>query len=187
MLCPGILTLTQGHGVGVTMTIHGWDVSAPKSGTSYSHPGIYTSGQAKDVSDLFAGNYTQEDAEEIFGMYGDTIDGDKVFPIYEDLNMSQFSFSMDKDYIIDGMGHTVNMTPRTSNNQKIVRIGQCRDIYLTDGTNTVYIDSDGFIFIVDADGSLTPTGNQLPVLSDNEYRYDIDLLTGSVTASRQKS
>lgn len=180
------LTLTQGHGAGVTLTITDWNIAATNGGKSYSHNGIYTSGQAKDVSNLFASNYTEEEAEEMFGMYGDEIDGEKVFPVYEDIDMGQFSFSMDKDYILDGMGHTVKLQPR-SGNPNTVRIGPCRDIYLTDGENTVYIDSDGYVYLVGPDGAKTPTGNQLPELKDNEYTYDINLATGTVSTTRQKS
>ena len=173
------LTLTQGHGVGVTITIIGWDMESTGPGTSYSHPGIYSGSQAQAVSDTFSGSPTPEEIKEIFDLYGDTFEGEKVFPIYEDIDFGQATFNMGKEYILDGMGHTVKMKP--NNNSTSVRIGPCRDIYLTDGENTVYIDPDGNIFTVSSDGTKTATGGKLEPLGSNKNSYSIDLKTGKVT------
>lgn len=179
------LTLVQGHGVGVTITINDWNQTYGK-GSSYWHKGIYNDGEAQDLCNLFGGEYTPQEAKELFDLYGDEFDGKKVFPIYEDIDINQINFPMDKDYVIDGMGHTVKLTPRTTgNNPHTVRIGPCRDIFITDGEYTVYIDEEGNIFQVNEDGSMTQKG-KLPDLKDNQYSYSIDLSTGSVSGTTQK-
>ena len=172
------LTLTQGHGVGVTITIIGWEVKSTKTGTSYSHPGIYSSSQAQSVSDTFANNPSEGDIDEIYELYGDEIDGNKEFPVYEDIELNQGTFSLGQDYTLDGMGHTLKMSPNNSTPHKI-RIGNCRDIYITDGEYTVYIDPEGKIYTVNADGKMTDTGNKLTKLSGQKTNYQIDLTTGS--------
>ena len=169
------LTLTQGHGVGVTMSINEWDIAAPQTGTSHSHPGIYSGGEAQSVSNAFATGSSAESIDEAFEMFGDTFGEDKVFPIYEDIDFGQGTFNMGKDYILDGMGHTVKMKP--NNNGTSVRIGPCRDIYLTDGEHTIYIDSEGKIYVVNSDGSKTEKG----ALGDLKgSTYNIDLATGTI-------
>lgn len=175
------ITLTQGHGVGVTTTIIGWDVESTKTGSSYSHPGIYSSSQAQTVSDTFSKNPpSDEEIDEIFGLYGDVINGNKEFPVYEDIQLNQGSFNLGKEYTLNGMGHTLTMTPNSSTPHK-VRVGNCRDIYITDGEFTVYIDANGFIYTVNEDGSLKETGNQLPPLTvtGSKNNYQIDLTNGT--------
>lgn len=76
------------------------------------------------------------------------------------------------------MGHTLKMSPNSSTPHKI-RIGNCRDIYITDGEYTVYIDPEGKIFTVNADGTMTDTGNKLTKLSGQKTNYQIDLTNGS--------
>ena len=170
------LTLTQGHGVGVTLTIQDWNMDATGTGKAYSHPGIYSSGQGQDVSNVFAGDYTDEQAEDIFEKYGDD---ENVFFLYDDIDLSQVNFSMGKDYVLDGMGHTIHLQP-TSRNPHQVRIGNCRDVYITDGEFTVYIDSDGNLFKVDEKGNLIQPGKKLPELVSSQNSYNIDLETGEV-------
>lgn len=177
------LTLTQGHGVGVTITIIEWQVDEAAPGKSYPHPGIYSDSQAQAVSDTFPSSSSspapsQEEIDEIFSLYGDEIDGKSEFPMYEDIELNQGSFNLGQDYTLNGMGHTLKMTPNSSTPHK-VRVGNCRDIYITDGEYTVYIDPEGYIFKVDADGNLIPTGNQLKPLSGSKTNYQIDLTNGS--------
>lgn len=77
--------------------------------------------------------------EELFNLYGETTDdGDKVFKIYENVTVTGNNFPARGDYMIDGMGHTITM------GSSPVTVGAMRDVYLTDGTNIVYIDNDGW-------------------------------------------
>lgn len=67
---------------------------------------------------------------------------------------------MGDGYILDGMGHTITMTP--GDDGKITISGNVRDVYITDGTNTIYIDKDGKIYSIDPDtGEKTATGDTL--------------------------
>ena len=143
------LTLSQGNVTGVTAYINNWDNKDAETSKNYPHKGIYTDAQASDLFGLFNNSPVDKGAaEEMFDKYGEEDEGEKVFHVYEDVTLNGSDLLMDEDYVLDGMGHTITMTPDSRGD---INISNVRDVYITDGTTTIYIDPDGNIFRVDLD------------------------------------
>lgn len=126
------LALRQGNVTGVTASIGKWtDKDVGVSG-NYSHPGIYTKAQLEDLFN------SGKDPVELYSLYGEDENNKKVFHLYEDLILEYGSLNVPEGYIFDGMGHTITVSNLNSDSYK-----NMRDVYITDGNTTIYIDSEG--------------------------------------------
>lgn len=172
-----IIELYQGMGPGITVVIEPWSTDNPNGSEAvhHSHPGIYTDSEAGDIINLFSkANPAQEDIDNLLELYGEKDEqGDYTgtFCLYENITVGGSSFPLADGYTLNGLGHTIKMSSST------VRIGQMRDVYLTDGTNIIYIDNDGKVYKVDPKTyDMTPTG-QLGAGNS----FTINLKTGKVS------
>lgn len=175
------ITLIPGGGPGMTVKIEDWSTEQPRTTSHHSHPGIYSDGEAQDLISVFGRSYTPEEAEALYALYGDGTDEStnrNIFKMYEDVTVNGNSFPIGKDYILYGMGHTITMT---GNSKNTVTVGYMVDVYITDGKNTIYIDSNGKIWIKNqTTGEFTATNNQL---NKSNTSFTITLTTGAVTQS----
>lgn len=157
------VTLSQGKVTNVNVSIRDW--SNQEKGTSITHSrnGIYKS---EDLNEVLTGSYTHEELKDL---YGEEDDDRIIFRQYEDLDYSNSSQLIFDDSTLDGMGHTINMKSTGGG----VTLKNVRDVYITDGNNTIYIDSEGKIWTVDAQtGKLTDTGNKLE--EDKTFRVNLE-------------
>lgn len=180
------LTLTMGDAAvtDMTVTVKKW-TDAPATGTGYPRKGIFNDGQAKEFVDAF-NNKPRPDAatlDAMFEKYGTEEDGDKVFKLYEDYVRSGVNFPVPKGYVFDGMGHTITLNKATASTNPN-RIGNCRDVFISDGEHLIYVDKDQNVYIVDENGAMTKTQEgPLPALGNSQYSFEIDFEKGTLTAS----
>lgn len=160
------ITLHPGVGPGATIVIQDWSDPQPTESSHYAHPGIFTDHAAQELADA-----NEKDMEELFNLYGETDEGEKVFKIYENVTVTGNNFPARGDYMIDGMGHTITM------GSSQVTVGAMRDVYLTDGTNIVYIDDEGKVFTVDPKTYMMAQTGRL----EKGKSSTIDLTTGEVS------
>lgn len=188
-----------GSGIGITIV----DWTAHKMGAANYHPhkGFYDSGEAKEARDLFAkakNTTTQQQADNLYDLYGDGVMPDdetvpdyfrnrKIFKLYGEITVAKtsatatngMSFPLWDDYILDGMGYTINFQPADVNPvPHTITVGKMKDVYLTDGTYTVYIDDEGKVWVLNPN-----TGDY--VLSDRKLSsqsnaLDLEALTKSL-------
>ena len=197
------IVLIPGVGPGLAVIIDKWSTEDPRDSQYHTHPGIYSDAEVKELHDYFAGQKTygeDEEVERFFKMYGQkkTIDGEEkdVFVLYDDVDITGGNsntaniFPVPPGYIVDGMGHTITLkTNRGSNvdfvyTQTYFNVGPVRDVWLTDGTNTIYIDTDGYVWIYDQEQqAFVQTENRLTPLEKEEKSYDISCETGTVHKS----
>lgn len=195
------IVLIPGIGPGLAVIISEWSTDDPTDSQYHTYPGIYSDAEVKEMHDYFAGQrtYGEEDknVERLFEMYGQEkdIDGDgnpeKVFVLYDNVDISNGGnaniFPVPKGYVVDGMGHTITLKSNRGSNtdfgstQTYFNVGPVRDVWLTDGTNTIYIDRDGYVWIYDAEKQdYVITDNKLEPLEGDEKSYDISCETGKV-------
>lgn len=144
-----VIELYPGMGPGLSVVIDDWstDKSSGRDAVHHSHPGIYSDSEAQDLIDVFGkSSYTDAEVQNLKELYGDP-DNENKFLIYEDITIKGDKFPVGKGYEIDGLGHTITMTP--SNN--VVTVGLIKDVYITDGKNTIWIDPDGVVWKQNAD------------------------------------
>ena len=198
------IVLVPGIGPGLSILISEWSTDDPTDSQYHTYPGIYSDAEVKEMHDYFAGQRTYGDedknVERLFEMYGQEkdIDGDgepeKVFVLYDNVDISNGSnaniFPVPDGYIVDGMGHTITLKSNRGSNgdfgytQTYFNVGPVRDVWLTDGTNTIYIDREGYVWIYDAGKQdYVRTDNKLGPLEGNEKSYDISCETGIVHKS----
>lgn len=198
------IVLIPGIGPGLAIIISEWSTDDPTDSQYHTYPGIYSDAEVKEMHDYFAGqrNYYDEDknVERLFDMYGQEkdIDGDgkteKVFVLYDNVDIYNGSdaniFPVPDGYVVDGMGHTITLKSNRGYNgdfgstQTYFNVGAVRDVWLTDGTNTIYIDREGYVWIYDAEKQkYVQTENKLEPLVGNEKSYDISCETGKVHKS----
>ena len=89
---------------------------------------------------------------------GTTEDGKTIFHVYGNVTLEfgedeEVSFPIPEDHILDGMGYTLTIKPETGS----IKIGNMRDVYISNGVDTVYIDSDGRICRPDETGKFVRT------------------------------
>lgn len=188
------IELVPGVGPGIALIIKGWNTEKPDDTVHHTKPGIYTDGEVKEFLDIFL-NQTKYDEDEIedalerfLEMYGEEgEDGKMHFPLFDNVTVDGTIFPIFKDCIIDGQGHTINIgsngAPGTFTNVNNPRfnIGPVRDVWLTDGTNTIYIDKEGWVWFY-KDGVLQ-RGEQLTDLENGEKSYDISSVDGKIYKS----
>lgn len=190
------IVLIPGIGPGLSLVIKDWSTEDPKESPYHAYPGIYSDAEVRELSDFFANQKEygsdNEEIERLFEMYGEErdIDGDgekeKVFPLYDNVDISGSAngniFPIPNGYILDGMGHTITLKSNWGNNNdfnqysKYFNVGPVRDVYLTDGTDTIYIDKEGYVWTYDKDaGEYNRTNNKLEPLTGNMKSYDISI------------
>lgn len=196
------ITLIPGIGPGMKVIIDDWNVEKPRESQYHSYPGIYSDAEVKELLDAFLGQKnngtgtTKEDLERLYEMYGqEKYFGDdptpkKTFPLYDNVEIGESIFPVDKDYIIDGMGHTITLKTNggTYGWAAYYNIGPMVDVYLTDpnGNNTIYIDAEGYVCLLNPETNeyeRTKNGdnyNRLEPLDGSYKGYDINPVTGEV-------
>lgn len=154
------MTVYEKSGPGAGVWIRNWDNERMKSATHHFHKGIYSDGEAASCRDnIFTSSGSAEQKNDGYDLFGDDydIDGDgeleKVIHIYTDINLSSNHFRLynspdGTDYIINGMGYTLTFTNTSTTNStpyEYFYISDARDLYVTNGIYTVYIDMEGYV------------------------------------------
>lgn len=170
MMSLRIILYTDGGGGLITVEIENWNSQKPSEAQHHSHPGIYTDSEASS----FTGNANWEN---LYELYGEDEGDEKIFNVYENVTVNGNTLSVGEGYIIDGNGHLITMT--STNNQ--VKVGSIREVYISDGKNTVYIDAAGDVYIWNAaDNGFTEKKGSLSDLGTGKT-YTINLSTGVVS------
>ena len=205
------IVLIPGIGPGLSVIIGEWSTEDRKETQYHQSNGIYSEADVRSLLDAFLnqkqegqGGTTKEEIEHLFDMYGEereetTANGEtvkrKYFPLYENVDIHEHTngniFPIPDGYILDGMGHTIMMKTNRGYNgdfgstQTYFNIGPVRNVYLTDGNNTIYIDNDGFVWIKDPEkpGDYQKTEYQLTDFVNGQKSYDISCETGIVHKS----
>ena len=198
------IVLIPGIGPGLSILISEWSTDEPTDSQYHTYPGIYSDAEVKEMHDYFANqrSYGDDDknVERLFEMYGQEKDIDddgeleKVFVLYDNVDIYNGSnaniFPVPKGYVVDGMGHTITLKSNRGYNgtfgstQTYFNVGAVRDVWLTDGTNTIYIDRNGYVWIYDAEKQdYVITENKLDPLEGDQKSYDISCETGKVHRS----
>lgn len=133
------LWLLPDGGTGAGVEIVDWDTMDEQQGTTYPRTGIFSSGEANELTG------TQVDWDDIFGRYGDTINGEKVINVYDNVDIVDNTLTVPSPYVLDGLGHLFTLPEDASE----VILENVRNAYFSNGTSIIYIDEDGNIFSVD--------------------------------------
>lgn len=157
-------------GPGAGVWIRTWSNEKIKSATHHVHNGIYSDAEAQAVRTAFQSTSTDTaNKDASYAIYGeDDEDGHKVIRLYHDVtvtdNADPFDFYLyyppDNDIVLDGMGYTINFYDSSSKHEvfKTFKIGNMRDVYISNGLYTVYIDEQGRICRMNKDtGKYDPT------------------------------
>lgn len=199
------IVLIPGIGPGLAIIINPWNTDNPEEAPYHPYPGIYSDVEVKAVHGFFAKqtDYNDENIEKYFELYGQTrevtddegnvIGEERIFPLYGDVSIIDEPdaniFPIPNGYTVDGMGHTITMKTNNGTSHGYVKgpyfnIGSARDIYLTDGTNSIYIDADGGIWRYDAaTDDYVDSGYKLTPLTGNNKSYDISCVDGNFCQS----
>lgn len=191
------IRLVPGVGPGIALIIKDWNTEKPDEAVHHTHPGIYTDGEVKEFLDIFL-NQKSYDPDKIpdeikdalqryLEMYGWTDnEGIMHFPLFDNVTIDSNIFPIFKNCIIDGKGHTITMTANKYNTSYVTgpyfNIGPVRNVWITDGEFTVYIDEKGLVWYYDGDG-VKQQGGKLEALEGNEKSYDISCVDGKVHKS----
>lgn len=167
------MTVYEKSGPGAGVWIRNWDSEKLKSATHHNHKGIYSDGEATAVRSAFtsgASDATRDAAYEIYGEDEEVTDEngetrtEKVIRLYSDITFQCSTSGTTSEglyyhfriypatYILDGMGYTISFAEPSSyghEEHKTFTIGNMRDVYITNGTVTVYIDPEGWVCRMD--------------------------------------
>lgn len=186
------LTLRGGQVPGVRVDIKDWNTRPSRPGTGYPKKGIYSSSELLDMYNKFSSDYSQEAVDEVFDIYGEEVNGKKVVHLYEDAVLGHTRMPMANELILDGTGHTVQITSISHtingvNYPYVAHVCCCRNIFITDGEHIIYIDENYNIWLVDSETlEMRPSGNKLdpaPLEGTSYYSYYIDYETGATRAT----
>lgn len=190
------LTMRGGNaGASASVSIGNWNTRPSRPGTGYPKKGIYSSSELLDLYNKFVGNYTQDDIDQIFDTYGEyDEDGNKILYLYDDAQMNHSRMPVAQEMILDGTGHTVQITSISHNIDGttypyVAHVGPCRNIFITDGKgHIIFIDENYKIWLVDSETlEMTDSGNSLtppPPLEGTSYKsYYIDYESGANRAT----
>lgn len=198
------ITLIPGKGPGLAVVISPWSTDKPTDSQYHTYPGIYTDAELNELRSLFLALMSTDDEvtldklKQLFDLYGVTKDDIKYFMLYDNLTLTGNEaniFPVWKEYILDGLGHTITMKYNTGNywntgNKPYFNTGPVRDIYFTDpsGQYTIYIDKDGYVWVTNKEtGLLEKTSNFLEDLNTKDggkwNSYDINIETGEIRPS----
>lgn len=187
------IVLIPGVGPGLKVIIRDWSTDKPYDSEYHSYPGIYSDAEIQQFIDMMF-NFTEEDyknpppeLEMFYEIYGHEENGKKYLPLYENVTLPRHGnsdpsniFPVPDGYVIDGMGHTVTMSTNGPNQpghegQRYFNVGPVRDIYLTDGTYTIYIDPEGWVCILNEATGIWERTEKLPELTGEQKGYDINI------------
>ena len=179
------MTVYQKSGPGTGVWIRNWDNEKLKSATHHNHKGIYSDAEAKTVRDMLNSTdnttYPSGAREKLVDNYSDEGDvdenGKRIIRQYSDVTIAvsttdtNVNFRLyypeynQDDVILDGMGFTMSFVNTSSASTagpfKSFCIGNMRDVYITNGESTVYIDPDGRICRINKEtGKFEPTGEE---------------------------
>ena len=187
------IVLIPGVGPGLKVIIRDWSTDKPYESQYHSYPGIYSDAEIQQFIDMMF-SYTQSDYDNppealkmFYEIYGHEENGKKYIPLYENVTLPRHGnsnpsniFPVPNGYVIDGMGHTVTMSTNGPNNwdhqgERYFNVGPVRDIYLTDGTYTIYIDPEGWVCILDEKTGIWNPTEKLPELIPPQKGYDINI------------
>ena len=194
------INLIPGIGPGLSIVISDWSTDPAREAQYHTYPGLYSDAEVNEMLDAFkkqkqdGSGTTAEEIESLFEMYGEERDGKKYFTLYDNVDVRGSAdaniFPIPSDYILDGMGHTITLKSNRGSNvdfgstQIYFNIGQVVDVWITDGTNTIYVDKDGYVWIYDKEKQdYVPTKHRLEPLKDPYKSYDISCETGIVHQS----
>lgn len=161
------MTVYEKSGPGAGVYIRNWESNKLKSATHHVHKGIYSDAEAAAVRTTFQktsdSDEVTDERRDSYAIYGeDEEDADRntehVIHLYSDVTLANtsgpFNFKMyyevppAADVILDGMGYTISFINNSSTNKVVFEtfvIGNMRDVYITNGIGTVYIDPQGQI------------------------------------------
>lgn len=180
-----------------------------RQASTHSQSGLYTFQESKTLSDIMKEGDPDKINEyyEMFGSGHKTSENPddpnfkddlKILKLMDDIGYNGTGTSTSSSsakmpefyvadgYIVDGQGHTVNMSAQK------VSIGQMRDVYLryytsktTSGVTTyteyiVYIDPEGKVWLIDPE-TYRETPTDYNVNSATSNPFSIDLATGQIT------
>lgn len=143
-------------GSGISCTLSPWATGEDNAANHHSHPGIYSDTEAKQLADANGNAETLEALFELFGSgYTDDNENDPhhdlhlgIIRLYRDVTLSGMSFPVGKDYILDGMGYMITLTPTSSNPSKVT-LGRMRDIHIRvpgEPEYMIYVDEQGRVW-----------------------------------------
>lgn len=188
------ITLIPGIGPGLSIVIDKWSTEDPRESQYHTYPGIYSDAEVKGLIDIFAEmsatNFCEKlaEIERLYELYGNDDDEEKIFYLYENVKYDSNIFPIYKEYILNGMGHIITMKSNSNSGvfsgSRYFNIGPARDVYLTDGENSIYIDEAGYVWVIDpATSTYKKTEHQLVPLEGFEKSYDISSVTGEIRKS----
>lgn len=147
-----VLWLMPDGGTGAGVAISPWDVMEGQEGTTYPRTGIFSSGEANELTG------PNVDWGDIFGRYGDMNSSEPVINVYDNVEINSNILTVEDPYILDGLGHLFTLPEDTTE----FTVQNVRNAYFTNGTDIIYIDADGNIYTVDpVSFQATPTGSSL--------------------------
>ena len=167
--------LRQGIGAGYIPELSGWSSQPVREGSVYDYSGFYSNSDMRYIYDALNNNYNTAEEQRMFELYGDQEHGE--YRLYEDLEGLSHGFRMGRNYVLNGMGHSISFVPYENG---AIRISRAKDIYLSDNKgNTVYVDNEFNVFWVNEDGSMEKIG-QLDTLTEGNNSYTINFVAKSV-------
>ena len=189
------LILQQFGGGGTSIYIRNWNTGPVNTTKHYPHRGLYTEADLRAFSgtsgaDAWKTQYELLGDGTTFGepetLYADEYPDEKnpyygkkygIVNLYGNASMSSYTLYVGGGYVLDGMGYTVKMTPPASNpDYKEIYLGNMRDIYITMGKYSIYVDPNGWIYSFDEDaGDYIKTEMQLDG-TYTTYRIDLEQL-----------
>ena len=190
------MTLRQGDAAGLSVVIMDWATKETRPGTTYPDKGIYNSAALNDLYTRFSSDYDQAAVEEAFELYGEMVNGQMEMKLYEDCDLTNhFRLVIPNEVVLNGMGHTVEIQNASSSGvningtvyKEVAHIGCCKDIYITNGEYTIYIDEDFYIWTIDKEtGEMTKRKRlePAPLTGTEYYSYYIDFVSGAFTPTK---
>ncbi|MCH5226242.1 MAG: fimbrillin family protein [Muribaculaceae bacterium] len=151
-------------GTGGGITITKWETMDEQDGMSYPRTGIY---EGNELQGILGGSSV--DWDEMFGLLGVQENGENVFNIYNNVTVDDNNFMIEDGYILDGLGHLVTI-PEDSEE---VNLKNVRDIYISNGENTIWVDENGTIWVQQEDGQFSQTTANINT-SDNPFSLNPD-------------
>lgn len=157
----------QKSGPGAGVWIRNWDSEKLKSAMHHVHKGIYSDAEAAAFRETIGTSTTsssqKDDAYYIYGEdeYNEDGEVEHVIHIYGDISVSSYHFRLYDNkyedgstthYVLDGMGYTLTFTNTSTVDPtpyEFFLIGDVRDLYVSNGIVTIYIDSEGYICRMD--------------------------------------
>lgn len=195
------MTVYEKSGPGVGVWIRNWDNEKLKSATHHLHKGIYSDAEAAAVRTAFGSadasyNERKKHAAELYGEWEQvehedgTVTEELVIRMYSDISIA--CVSSDPNYashfyyylydlttadklnvVLDGMGYTLSFVDSYASHEphEYFRIGNVRDLYITNGVSTIYIDSEGYICRLNEETGKYERGEEPEKLQPNQKTY----------------